>query len=55
MPAFRYTGDDTRVFPDLGITVEPGDEVSAKENPDEARFEKVAAGKAKAPAADDAS
>ena len=26
---YRYTGTDSRVFPTLGITVEPGDEFEA--------------------------
>lgn len=53
MPSFRYTGDDARVFPDFGLSVEPGDEVSLKENPDESRFEKISTKvKATADAAD---
>ena len=29
---YKYNGSDVRVFPTLGITVEPGDEFEAPEN-----------------------
>lgn len=29
---YKYEGTDVRVFPTLGITVEPGDEFEAPEN-----------------------
>ena len=34
MPQFRYTGDDARVFPHLSLDVEPGDVITADDNPD---------------------
>jgi hypothetical protein len=34
MPSFTYTGDATRIFPDLTLEVEPGDVVERETNPD---------------------
>lgn len=52
MPAFTYVGTEERVYPDLGLTVAPGDEVTVKDNPDEVRFVKAAAKTKASPAPD---
>ena len=38
MPAFRYVGNDGRVFPHVSLTVAPGDVVEADANPDARYF-----------------
>lgn len=36
---FRYTGDDAREFPDVRLSVAPGDVIDADDNPHPAYFE----------------
>lgn len=50
MPNFRYSGDSERVFPTLGVTLEPGAVLVAEENPDETFFVKAGG---RAPKSDD--
>lgn len=38
MPEFQYVGDDERTFPDLALSVTPGQTVVRDANPDEAFF-----------------
>lgn len=54
MPTFNYAGDVPRVFPALGLTLNPGDQVIAEENPDEAFFAKAGRGSKAPPAPDPA-
>lgn len=53
-PTYRYLGDVPRVFPDLGLTLNPGDEITTADdaNPDETLFVKVAKNAPAAPAFD---
>lgn len=39
MPKYRFLGDETRIFPDSTVTVDPGDVVECDGNPDERWFE----------------
>lgn len=38
MPTFDYTGSDTRYYPSLGITAEPGQSVDLDSAPDDGRW-----------------
>lgn len=38
MPEFTYSGDDTRYYPSLSLTVSPGDTVTLDSDPGDGRF-----------------
>jgi hypothetical protein len=48
MPDYKYVGDSERDFPDLGLTVAPGDVVTRDQNPAPVFFEEVTPAPAKA-------
>ena len=39
MPDFLYIGTDARTFPDSGLEVEPGQVITADDNPDSRFFD----------------
>ena len=41
MAKFTYVGDDPRYYPELALSVEPGDVVDVKKAPDDGRFAPV--------------
>lgn len=43
MARYAYVGDDTRVYPELGLTVAPGDTVELDKDPGDGRWKKAAA------------
>jgi hypothetical protein len=50
MTSFTYTGDDTRYYPALGLTAEPGITAELTENPGDGRWIPTPNPKAKAAA-----
>lgn len=54
MPAFTYTGDAGRYYPELngGVVLNPGDTVEVDQAPDDGRFTTSAATTSPAPQAD---
>jgi hypothetical protein len=38
MPDFTYSGDDSRYYPSLALSVEPGDKVTLDSDPGDGRF-----------------